>query len=162
MVAAAGHGDVGRGGAGGLADSRWAVDGLALGAVDGGGVGELDVLARRTSAGRVRSPRARDAEACRRVDAGDGPGVAVGDPEVAVVAAGGDPVADPDPLPGGGDHGACRVRRGRPAAEAMVADGGVERRDLSRVSAMTETRRPAGEGGACARPRWRGRRSRRG
>ena len=43
--AAAGHGDVRRGGAGGLADDDvGVVDGLALGAVDGGGVGELDVL----------------------------------------------------------------------------------------------------------------------
>ena len=46
VVAAAGHADVRRGGAGGLAEQQVrVVDGLALGAVDGGGVGELDVLA---------------------------------------------------------------------------------------------------------------------
>ena len=46
VVAAAGHADVRRGGAGGLADEQvGVVDGLALGAVDGGGVGELDVFA---------------------------------------------------------------------------------------------------------------------
>ena len=45
-VAAAGHADVRRGGAGGLTEEQVGlVDGLALGAVDGGGVGELDVLA---------------------------------------------------------------------------------------------------------------------
>ena len=44
VVSAAGHADVGGGGAGGLAEEQvCAVDGLALCAVDGGGVGELDV-----------------------------------------------------------------------------------------------------------------------
>ena len=51
-VPAAGHADVRRGGTGGLAEEEvGVVDGLALGAVDGGGVGQLDVLdARMTRA----------------------------------------------------------------------------------------------------------------
>lgn len=45
VVAAARHADVRRGGAGGLADDEVGViDGVALDAVHGGGVGELDVL----------------------------------------------------------------------------------------------------------------------
>ena len=55
-VAAAGHADVGRGGAGRLAECEvCGVDGLALGSVGGGGEGELDVLA-DVSAGSVRWP----------------------------------------------------------------------------------------------------------
>ena len=78
------------------------VDGLALGAVDGGGVGELDMLAHvRRGQGPVPGP-AGDGEAAVGADAGDGPGVAVGDVEVAVVAAGRDPVADPDLFTGAG------------------------------------------------------------
>ena len=45
VVAAAGHGDVGGGGAGGLAEEEvGGGDGVALGAVGGGGVGELDIV----------------------------------------------------------------------------------------------------------------------
>ena len=62
-LAAAGHRDVGRGGAGVLAEEEVAgVGGLALGAVDGGGVGELDVLAH--VAGRERSAVPARAVAC--------------------------------------------------------------------------------------------------
>src|SRR5674476_1232075 len=63
-----------------------------------------------------------------RIDPGDGPGVAVGDVQGAVVAAGGDPVTDPDPFPGG-----CRDRTGvvEPAGgDELVADGRVQGGDL--------------------------------
>ena len=98
-VAAAGHADVGRGGAGGLAESEvCGVDGLALGSVGGGGVGELDVLADVVGGQRALAGAAGDVQAAVGADAGHGPGVAVGDAEVAVVASGGDPVAEADPL----------------------------------------------------------------
>ena len=110
-VAAAGHPDVGRGGAGGLADQQvGVVDGLALGAVDGGGVGELDVLAHVAGG---QGPLARASvhpKATVAIGAGDRPGVAVGHVQVAVVAAGGDPVPDADLLSGlGGERRGDRV-----------------------------------------------------
>ena len=108
-VAAAGHGDVRRGGAGVLADEDvCGVDGLALGAVDGGGVGELDEPCRVVGRDRrvATAPgRVVEQEAAVVADAGDGPGLPVRDLEVGVVAAGRDPVSEPDPLPGSsGDH----------------------------------------------------------
>ena len=96
---AAGHADVGRGGAGGFADHEvGGGDGLTLGAVDGSGVGEFDVLA---DVRRGQHPVTRLAvrvEGAVVVDAGDCPAVAVDDAEVAAVAAGGDPVTDPLPV----------------------------------------------------------------
>ena len=129
----AGHPDVGRGGAGGVPDGDvGAVDGLALGAVDGGGVGELDVpVAYSAGSGRVAPVGRAGRRLPSLADAGDGPGLPVGDPEVGVVAAGGDPVADPDPL------AAQRSPRrpawlvaGRRVGAALVADRGVEVGDL--------------------------------
>ena len=81
LFAAAGHRDVRRGGAGGVAEGDvGAVDGLALGSVDGGGVGELDeprgVLRRDHP---VASAAVED-QAAVLADAGDGPGLAVATP----------------------------------------------------------------------------------
>ena len=60
VVAAAGHADVGGGGAGVLADQQVrGGDGLALGAVDGAGVGELDVLGDVGRRAACRPPRRR-------------------------------------------------------------------------------------------------------
>ena len=63
-----------------------------------------------------------------RLDPGDGPGVAVGDVQGGFVAAGGDPVTDPDPFPG-----RCRDRTGVVEAaggDELVADGRVQGGDL--------------------------------
>jgi len=63
-----------------------------------------------------------------RLDPGDGPGVAVGDVQGGFVAAGGDPVTDPDPFPG-----RCRDRMGVVEAaggDELVADGRVQGGDL--------------------------------
>ena len=143
-VAAAGHADVRRGGAG--------VSPRA------GGRCRRSRLGRRGRWWRRRARRARatyvggqrPVAGARRargrlpscVDAGDGPGVAVGDAEVAVVAAGGDPVADPEPLTGsGGDRVARRsidVRRWRARWSRMAA---LRAPTWSRVSAMTRSAR---------------------
>ena len=75
-------------------------------------------------------------EAAVWLDAGHGPGVAVGDAEVAVVASGGDPVADAEPLTGcGGD----RSRRGSvsPVARRWSRIAALRAATCSRVSAMT-------------------------
>lgn len=58
-------------------------------------------------------------------DIGDGPGLAVGDLEIRIVAAGGDAVADPQLLAAGGRDGACAL-----LVSALVADGGVQVRHL--------------------------------
>ena len=128
-LAAAGHPDVRRGGAGVLADQQVrGGDGLALGAVGGGGVGELDVLADVVRGQRAPArPRRRPSSAAVVCDAGDGPGVAVGDAEVAVVASGGDPVADADPLTRRGDDGSSEPR---PCLMRTWCDAAVDLRDL--------------------------------
>jgi hypothetical protein len=88
----------------------------------------------RTGRGDLRG----DKQTALVADAGDGPGVAVGDAEVAVVAAGGDPVADPDPLPGerGRDHIVVDVSGG----DECAGDGGVECGD--RLTGVGHDRRP--------------------
>src|SRR4051812_40420042 len=63
-----------------------------------------------------------------RVDVADGPRVAVGDVEIGVVAAGGDPVTDTDPLTEPGGHGAGVVD-GTDVNE-RVTDRGVQGGDL--------------------------------
>ena len=83
--------------------------GLALGAVDGGRVGQLDVLACVTGreGAQLGGASAPEGEAAVGADVGDGPGVAVAHAEVAVVAPGRDPVPDPEQFPGvGGDRAA--------------------------------------------------------
>ena len=106
FVPAAGHRDVRGGGGGVLAQHQVpGAGGFALGAVDGGGVGELDVLAGvgGGEGAQVGGLAAAQGEAAVVADGGDGPGVAVGHAQVAVVAPGRDPVPDPEPLPGVGD-----------------------------------------------------------
>ena len=94
-AAAAGHADVGRGRARVLADQDVrGVGGLALGAVGGACVGELDVESRRRGTAGCACEPLRTSRPSVAVDTGDGPGVAVGDLEIGVVASGGDPVAD--------------------------------------------------------------------
>lgn len=102
--------------------------GLALGAVHSGRVGQLDVLAR--IAGR-ESAQLGDASAAQReaavdADVGDGPGVAVAHPEVAIVAPGRDPIPDPEPLTCvGGDRAAVIDVPGgnQPVADESVQHG---------------------------------------
>ena len=127
---AAGHRHVRRSGTCGLAQRDvGAVNGVALRAVDGGRVAKLDVL--RGVLGRdflVATAAAQD-EPAVATDVGDGPGLAVGDLEIGVIAAGGDAVADLQLLAAGGRDAACVVV-GVPLASALVADGGVQVRDL--------------------------------
>ena len=135
-VPAAGHADVRRGGAGGFADDQVGVsDGVALGAVDGGGVGQLDVGAGVLGREGARSASTVDREVPGAVDAGDRPLVTVGDAEVAVVAAGADPVADADVLAAArGDVASWRARR-RSICRSRTA--ALRAATCSRVSAMT-------------------------
>ena len=101
---ASGHGDVRRGCAGGLADDEvGGVDGLALGAVRGRGEGELDVSVDVVGGQLAVTGTAGEEEAAVAADAGDGPDVAVGDAEVAVVAARCDAITEADPLTKAGD-----------------------------------------------------------
>src|ERR1019366_6587524 len=99
VVPAPGHRDIGAGCAGVFPHEQvCGVGGGCLGAIDGAGVGELDVVA------HVRGGQdplaAASGDNCRAVDEpGHGPGVAVGDIGVAVVAPGRDLVSDPDPFP---------------------------------------------------------------
>src|SRR4051812_27596708 len=116
------------------------IDGLALGAVGGGGVGELDVFAGVAGGdGALASPLtttftrtlkvvAPEAQGAVSVDGGDGPGVAVGDVEVAVVQPGGYQVADPEPFARVGDEPDGGV--GLPGGEPVVSGRRVERGDL--------------------------------
>ncbi len=116
-------------------------DGLALGSVSGGGEGELDVLADVPGRQRALARAPSDQDAAVVADPGHGPGVAVGHPEVAVVAAGGDSVAETDSLTTARD-GLTRphtsLLTSAPSAltdrytstVAAVADGCVERPDL--------------------------------
>ena len=106
-VTASGHGHVRRGGTGVLPDGDvGVVDGLALGAVDRGGVGQLHVPGRvvggdlalthtTTTTGTSVAVRV-EGEAARAADVGDGPGLSVRDLEVGVVSAGRDAVPDPE------------------------------------------------------------------
>ena len=99
MVAATGHADVRGGGARGLTDDQVRTfHRLALRAVDGGGVGQLEVGPARSPAGRVRaSPATLDRHLAVGIDARDGPLVPVGHVEVTVVTAAADRVPEPPP-----------------------------------------------------------------
>ena len=117
-----------------------AVDGVALGAVDGGGVGELDEpgrVLRREHRGRARGRRRMQAAVV--ADAGDGPGLAVRDAEVGVVAAGGDPVPEPDPFAAAVVTIASAASPVAAVGATLVADRGVEAATCSRVSATTRS-----------------------
>ena len=145
-LAAAGHRDVGRGGAGGLADHDvGAVDGLALGAVDGGGVGELDVPGGVLGGDLAVAAAPVEDQAAVVADAGDGPGLPVRDLRGRGRCGGSRPgPRRPIRSPRSGHR-----RRGPPSAVAVA--GSVRRwsrmaalrsATCSRVSAMT--RSPAG------------------
>jgi hypothetical protein len=125
------HPDVRGGGGGVLSEQQVAgAGGLALGAVDRGRVGELDMLADvgARKGAYVGGPVSVQGQAAVLADRGDGPGVAVADGKVMVVAAGGDTVADADPLPRLCDETAGVVDlAGRDEA---VADRAVEGGDL--------------------------------
>ena len=93
----------------------------------------------RAGGQRALAGAAGDEQAAVLADPGDGPGVAVGDSEVAVVASGGDPVAETDPLTTTRDGLTSTLTRSltrlarhgcSPGAVAAVADGCVERSDL--------------------------------
>ena len=101
--------------------------GLALGAVDRGRVGQLDVLARIAGGegAQLGGASAAQGEAAVGADVGDGPGVAVAHAEVAVVAPGRDPVPDPEPFPGVGGDGVGVVDV--PGGDQPVADRAVQR-----------------------------------
>jgi hypothetical protein len=104
-VATTGHGDVGRGSAGVFAEQQvGGGSGVALGPVDGGRVGELDVVA--CVAGRDLAITCFPGQAHRAVigQRGDGPNVAVGHAELCGVTPSGHPVADPDPVAIAGDE----------------------------------------------------------
>ena len=123
------------------------VGGVALGAVDGGGVGQLHPI-RDIAGGQdpVAAP-AFHGEAAVGVDGGDGPGVPVRHSQGGVVAAGRDPIPHPDRLAAPrGDHG--------PVIDPAQADQLCWMAALSsptcwRVSAATTTSRP--EDDSCGR-----------
>ena len=134
-VAAAGHADVRRGGAGRFAEREvGGADGLSLCSVGGRGEGELDVLVDVLGGQGASARAAGDEQAAVIADPGHGPGVAVGDCEVAVVASGGDPVAETDPLSTTRDGLTNTVTRLLTrvfaSAVAAVADRRVECADL--------------------------------
>src|SRR6516225_6167601 len=125
--AAAGHADVGRRGAGVLAEDEVPRGGgVALHGVNGVGVAELDTPMDIVSRQGPCAVGAGDGEAAVPVDSGDGPGVTVRDVEAVVVAAGGDAVPGAEALPGGG--GRCGVVPVvDPAGDDQpIPDGGVK------------------------------------
>ncbi len=90
---------------------------------------------RTYSAGRPRWPaRPVTKQAAVLADAGHGPGVTVGHFKVAVVASGGDPITETDPLSTTRDGLTRLLTRLITGvyvnAMAAVADGGVERTDV--------------------------------
>ena len=116
VFAAAGHRDIGRRGAGVLAENQMTgAGGLALGAVNRGRVRQLDMLPHipGRDGAHIGGPSTAKGHGPVGVDGGDGPGGPVGHPEVAVVASGRDPVTHPDPFTRGGDHGMAVVDAGR-------------------------------------------------
>src|SRR6266545_281181 len=94
-LAATRHGDVRRRRTGGLAQcDMGAVDGVALRAVHGGRVGELDVLGDVFGWDAPLAAVPTEDQAAVVADLGHRPGLAVCDLDVGVVSSGGDPVAD--------------------------------------------------------------------
>lgn len=102
------------------------VDGLSLGAVNGRGEGKLDIVADVFGGQYTLAGAADEDQAAVVPDAGDGPDVAVRDPEVAVIAAGGDTVTEPHALTTTSNQLTTALASGQRA----IADGGVDGRDL--------------------------------
>ena len=162
-LAAAGHRHVGRGGGGRVRHHEvGGLGGVALGAVAGGGVTELDVLADVVGGQLATAPVAVvDGEPAVAVHPGDGPGLPVGHAEGGVVAAGHDQVPGADPLPVPVADGAVVVDDA--GGDEPVADRGVQRGGvLARVDhhrGVTPGRRAAATRGRrappAAPPRWR-------
>lgn len=126
-MAAPGHGDVRRGSTCRLPDHQVSgIDGVALSAVHGGGVGELDVFGDVGPGEFPVTGAPEDEQAAVVTDAGDDPGVAVGDSEVAIVTTGGDAVTEADALAMPGDRLTISLTTVRPG----VADRCVEGADL--------------------------------
>ena len=116
VVAASGHGDVDAADVGGaVEDEDGSVDGAALGGVAGLGVGQLDVVLDVVGGEADGAGSSVDGEVAVAVDGVDGPLVAVADHEaavgveLAVVAAGGDLVADVEPVAAGVEGAASGV-----------------------------------------------------
>jgi len=129
-LAASGHADVRRGRAGGLADEQVGlVDGLALGAVHRGGVGELEVLLHIGGWKGALPGSSADRHTAVGTYCGDGPVVSVRDFEVAVVASRRDPVTHIDLLTGArGEHAATAPTID--PTTSLSPDSGVEGGDL--------------------------------
>jgi hypothetical protein len=127
--AAAGHADVGRRRAGVLTDRHVSTGcGLALHAVHGAGVGQLKMVADVLGGQCPLAPLASDGDVATAPELGNGPGVAVRDAYLRVVASGRDPVTDTDPLSRIRGRGALVVD---PAGrDETLADRGVELVDL--------------------------------
>ena len=142
--ASASHPDVGRRGAGVLPHHHvCGGDGVALDAVRGGGVGELN-MAPHVVRGQYPLPgvAAGDRQPAVPVDPCDGPGVPVGDIEVAVVAPRRDPVTDTDALSGAG-AGRVASRRPGPSRRAGRGSRRCSAPAWSRVSTTIATGSPA-------------------
>ncbi len=122
-----------------------AADGLALGSVDGRGVGELDVLARVLGGDDLVSAPIVEGHRAVAAHSGHGPGLSVRDAEVGVVAARRDPVADRECLAAAGGHRRAASGEGI-EVRALRADGRVEVGDLfagvghDEVAGRTEAR----------------------
>ncbi|MEJ7690630.1 MAG: hypothetical protein WKF76_09515 [Nocardioidaceae bacterium] len=143
-VAAAGHGDVRRRGPGLFTDEDVrGSDGLALGTVHRGGVGEFHELRRVVGRDLSVPPVGVQEEAAVVADAGDGPGLAVRDLKVGIVAPGRYPIPEPDPLTArGGDRptvcGAISC--------SVITDRSVQVRDLLTGIGDDQVTRGAGVG----------------
>jgi hypothetical protein len=99
---------------------------FALHAVHGAGIAERDVLAHVIGGQDALAALARDGHRSVAVDAGDGPGVAVGDLDAGVIVAGDDPVTATGAscLAGGGVRVVDPSRR-----DELGTDGVIERAD---------------------------------
>jgi hypothetical protein len=130
-MAAAGHAYVRRCCAGGLADDEvGGVDGFTLSTIGGRGEGELDVSVDVVGGQLALAGAAGDDEAAVASDTGNGPDVAVGDAEVAVVAARGDAITGADPFTTAGDGLTFSLTISLTSVVAAVANCCVDGSDL--------------------------------
>src|SRR5690606_16013305 len=119
----------GRGGCGVLAEYQvGAGGGVALGPVDGGGVRQLDVTPGVIRIHHTALTAVGQVQVSLALDEPHGPAVAVGHTCGVVIAAGSNPLTDPDPFSGLGDHDPPVLD---PALiDEPVPNGGVEVGDL--------------------------------